>query len=202
MKKISDNTNNNNANGSLVYSINKLQNNDNKIKSEIILMNSTIYFNSIFKEEKNIEESEIILKYKIKNESYVINYVIINLNKSKNIYIKNIDFNDYVSFDLFKNIFLYEQKFLLDDKAIYIDVFENGDYCNPIKALRRVIIYYTCDEEGLYDLQLTNVYEDIKNLCVYHYYAKSKYLCNPNMLMKNYLKFSGLKTYCYLDNQQ
>ena len=201
MKKISDNINNNNNNGSLVYSINKFLNNENKIKSEVIFMNSTIYFNSITKNEKAIEESEIKLKYKIKNESYVINYVIINLNKTKNIYIDNIEFTDYVSFNLFKNIFLYEQKFLLDDKAIFIDTFENGDYCNPIKAPRRVIIYYTCDEEGIYDLQLTNVYEDKKHLCVYHYYAKSRFLCNPNMLMKNYAKFSGLKTYCYLDNK-
>ena len=187
-------------NNSLIYSMFKLKNMDNIIKSSIIYFNSTIYFNNIYKEENNLEESEIILKYKIKNESFVINYIIINKNKSNNIYIDNINFGDYVSFELFKNIFLYEQKFLLDDKTIYVDTFENGDYCQPIKAPRRVIIYYSCDEEGLYELKLTNVFEDKKNICVYHYYAKSKYLCNPNTLMKNYVKSSGLKTYCYLDN--
>ena len=189
-----------NNNDSLVYSINKLQNNANKIISGIIYMNSTIYFNSVYKDENSVQESEIKMKYKIKNDSYSINYIIINLNKSKNIYIEDMEFIDYVSFDLFKLIFFYEQKFLLDDDAVFIDVFENGDYCNPIKAPRRVIVYYSCDKEGIYDFQLTNVYEDKKHLCVYHFYAKSKFLCNPDMLMKNYHKFSGLKTYCYLDN--
>ena len=196
MQKINDI----NINNSLIYSKFNFKYIDTKIKSSIIYFNSTIYFNSIFKDENNLKESEIKLKCKIKNESYVINYIIINQKKSKNIYIESMNFEEYVSYDLFKNIFLYEQKFLLDDNTIYIDTFENGDYCQPIKAPRRVIIYYTCDEEGIYELKLTNVFEDKKDICVYHYYAKSKYLCNPNMLMKNYLKFSGLKTYCYLDN--
>ena len=109
-------------------------------------------------------------------------------------------FEDHVSFDLFKNIFIYNQKFLLDDNAIFVDTYETGDYCQAIKAYRRVIAYYSCDEEGKYDLKLTNVFEDKKQICVYHFYAKSKYLCNPNVIMKNYVKSSGLKTYCYLDN--
>jgi hypothetical protein len=197
MQKINDSNINNN---SLIYSKFKFNYIDTKIKASIIYFNSTIYFNYIFKEENNVQESEIKLKYKIKNETYAINYIIINQNKSRNIYIENMNFEEYVSYDLFKNIFLYEQKYLLDDNTIYIDTFEDGDYCEPIKAPRRVIIYYTCDEEGIYELKLTNVYEDKKDICVYHYYAKSKYLCNPNMLMKNYLKFSGLKTFCYLDN--
>ena len=196
IQKINEDSKNN----SLIYSMVKFKNNENKIKSGIIFINSTIYFNSIYKEEKNVEESEIKLKYKIKNDSYTINYIIINKYKSKNILIENIQLEEYVSFEIFKNIFLYEQKFLLDDNAIFVDTFENGDYCSPIKAPRRVIIYYSCDEEGIYELKITNVFEDKKDICVYHYYAKSKYLCNPNMLMKNYLKFSGLKTYCFLDN--
>ena len=199
IQKINETNNNNN---SLVYSMVQFNYNEKIIKSGIIYMNSTIYFNSVFKEEeeKGLEESEIKLKYKIKNDSYTINYIIINKYKSKNILIENIQLEEYVSFEIFKNIFLYEQKFFLDDNAIFIDTFENGDYCSPIKAPRRVIIYYSCDEEGIYDLKITNVFEDKKDICVYHYYAKSKYLCNPNKLMQNYLKFSGLKTFCYLDN--
>ena len=192
----------NNNNNGLIFSKVNFNINEKKIKLGIIYMNSTIYFNSIFKEEeeKGLEESEIRLKYLIKNNTYSINYIIINKNKSKNIYIENINLEDYVSFNIFKNIYFYEQKFLLDDNAIFIDTFENGDYCTPIKAPRRVIIYYTCDEEGIYDLKITNVFEDKKDICVYHYYAKSKYLCNPNKFMQNYLKFSGLKSLCFLDN--
>jgi len=197
IKKYNDSKNNNE---SIAYSVVKLKNNSNKIKLGIIFFNSTIYFNSIFKEEKKTIESEIKLKYHIKNETYVINYIIINQNKSSNIYIQNMLFEDHVSFDLFKNIFIYNQKFLLDDKSMFVDTYETGDYCQPIKAYRRVIAYYSCDEEGKYDLKLTNVYEDKKQICVYHFYAKSKYLCNPNAIMKNYVKSSGLKTYCYLDN--
>ena len=197
IKKYNDSKNNNE---SISYSVVKLKNNSNKIKLGIIFFNSTIYFNSVFKEEKKTIESEIKLKYHIKNETYVINYIIINQNKSSNIYIQNMLFEDHASFDLFKNIFIYNQKFLLDDKSMFVDTYETGDYCQPIKAYRRVIAYYSCDEEGKYDLKLTNVYEDKKQICVYHFYAKSKYLCNPNAIMKNYVKSSGLKTYCYLDN--
>ena len=197
IKKYNDSKNNNE---SIAYSVVKLKNNSNKIKLGIIFFNSTIYFNSVFKEEKKTIESEIKLKYQIKNETYFINYIIINQNKSSNIYIQNMLFEDHVSFDLFKNIFIYNQKFLLDDKSMFVDTYETGDYCQPIKAYRRVIAYYSCDEEGKYDLKLTNVYEDKKQICVYHFYAKSKYLCNPNAIMKNYVKSSGLKTYCYLDN--
>ena len=197
MQKINDDNNNN----SLIYSMINFQNNNElKVKASIIFINSTIYYNHIFKLDKTKENSEIKLKYKIKNETFNINYIIINKNKSRNINIEEINFEDKVSFDLYKNIFFYEQKFLLDNKTLYMDTFEKGDYCDPIKAPRRVIIYYSCDEEGLYDLKLDNVYEDKKDICVYHYYAKSKYLCNPNMLMEKYLKSSGLKTYCYLDN--
>ena len=185
VRKFNDSKNNNE---SIVYYVGKLKNNSNKIKLGIIFLNSTIYFNSVFKEEKKNNESEIKLKYQIKNETYVINYIIINQNKSSNIYIQNMLFEDNVSFDLFKNIFIYNQKFLLDDNTIFVDTYETGDYCQPIKAHRRVIAYYSCDEEGKYDLKLTNVFED------------KKYLCNPNLLMKNYVKSSGLKTYCYLDN--
>lgn len=197
VRKFNDSKNNNE---SIVYSVGKLKNNSNRIKLGIIFLNSTIYVNSVFKEEKKINESEIKLKYQIENETYVINYIIINQNKSSNIYIQNMLFEDNVSFDLFKNIFIYNQKFLLDDNAVFVDTYETGDYCQPIKAYRRVIAYYSCDEEGKYDLKITNIFEDKKQICVYHFYAKSKYLCNPNALMKNYVKFSGLKTYCYLDN--
>ena len=68
-----------------------------------------------------------------------------------------------------KNIYIYNQKYLLDDNTIYTDILEKGDYCEPIKANRKVIINYSCDEEGLYDLKLMKVYEDKKNICVYKY---------------------------------
>ena len=180
--------------------------NNNKIGSSIkygvAFINYTFYVNSYFNDEKNKEESEIILKYKINNdnEKYDINYMIINQLNSTNIIIDDIKFIDSIPFDIFKNIYIYNQKYLLDDNTVYIDTFEKGDYCEPIKANRKVIINYSCDEEGIYDFKLTKVHEDKKSICVYNYYAKSRFLCNPNYMMKNYLKKSGTKTSCYLDS--
>ena len=169
-------------------------------KYGIIYMNSTLYLNNYFSDGKNKGESEIILKYKINKEKFDINYMIINKQKSKNIFINDIKFYDKVSFYLFKNIYFYNQKYLLNDSTTFVDIFEKGDYCEPIKANRKVIINYSCDEEGIYDFKLMNVYEDKKNICIYNYYAKSRLLCNPNTMMKNYVKYSPVKTFCYLDN--
>ena len=163
-------------------------------------MNSTLYLNNYFSDGKNKGESEIILKYKINKEKFDINYMIINKQKSKNIFINDIKFYDKVSFYLFKNIYFYNQKYLINDSTTFVDIFEKGDYCEPIKANRKVIINYSCDEEGIYDFKLMNVYEDKKNICIYNYYARSRLLCNPNTMMKNYVKYSPVKTFCYLDN--
>ena len=191
---------NNNTNESIAFIVNKNTKEDKfKNKYGIIYMNSSLYINNYFGEGKNIQ-SEIILKYKIKEEKYNINYMLINLQKSNNIFINDIKIRNSISFDLFKNIYIYNQKYLLDNSTIYIDTLELGDYCEPIKANRKVIINYICDEEGLYDLKLMNVYEDKKNICVYNYYAKSRLLCNPNTMMENYKKYSSVKTLCYLDN--
>ena len=194
---------NNNTNESIAFTVNK-KIKEEKLKSKygIIYMNSSLYINNInnyFGEGKN-KESEIILKYRIKEEKYHFNYMLINLQKSSNIFINDIKIKNAVSFDLFKNVYIYNQKYLLDNSTIYIDTLEGGDYCEPIKAKRKIIINYSCDEEGLYDLKLMNVFEDKKKICVYNFYAKSRLLCNPNTLMKNYKKFSPVKTLCYLDN--
>ena len=191
--------NNNDSNEPIAFAVNENVG-DEKNKYSIIYTNSSIYINSYFGEGNTKDESEIILKYKLNEEKYNFNYMLINLQKSGNIYINDIKIENSVSFDLYKNIYIYNQKYLLDDSTIYTDILEKGDYCEPIKANRKVIINYSCDEEGLYDLKLMKVYEDKKNICVYNYYAKSRLLCNPNTLMKNYKKFSPVNTLCYLDN--
>ena len=187
-------------NASKAFTINKNNIREKIYKYGIVYMNSSLYINNYFGKGITKGNSEIILKYKINDEKYDINYLIINQDKSKNILIDDIKFYNNVDFDIFKNIYIYNQKYLLDDNTIYVDTFEKGDYCNPIKANRKVIINYICDEEGIYDLKLMNVYEDKKNICIYNYYAKSRFLCNPNTMMKNYEKFSPVKTLCYLDN--
>ena len=188
-------------NSSKAFTINNIKIGEKIFKYGIIFMNSSFYINNYYGKEITKGDSEIILKYKLNEAKNEINYFIININKSKNILINDIKFYDNVDFDIFKNIYIYNQKYLLDDNTIYVDTFEKGDYCNPIKANRKVIINYICDEEGIYDLKLMNVYEDKKNICIYNYYAKSRFLCNPNTMMKNYEKFSPVKTLCYLDNQ-
>ena len=193
---------NNETTEPIAFTVNKINNGGNIYKYGIIYMNSTLYLNNYFSDDKNKGESEIILKYKINKEKYDINYMMINKQKSGNIFINDIKIINSVSFDIFKNIYLYNTKYLLDDRTVFIDTFENGDYCDPIKANRKVIIKYICDEEGIYDLKLEKVNEDKKNICVYNYYAKSRLLCNPNTFMKNYAKFSPVKTFCYLDDEK
>ena len=81
---------NNNTNESIAFIVNKNIKEDKlKNKYGIIYMNSSLYINNYFGEGKNIQ-SEIILKYKIKEEKYNINYMLINLNKSSNIFINDI----------------------------------------------------------------------------------------------------------------
>ena len=191
---------NNETNEPKAFTINKIGLSEKLCKYGIIYMESSLYINNYFINGKKKLESEIILKYKIDNAKKDFNYMIINKDRSKNIFIDDIKIYDNVAFDIFKNIYIFNQKYLLDDNAIFVDTFERGDYCEPIKANRKVIINYMCDEEGIYDLELMNVHEDKKNICVYNYYAKSRHLCNPNTMMKNYQKFSPMNTLCYLDN--
>ena len=191
---------NDNNNEPKAFTSNKMNIAEKFYKYGIIFTNSSFYINMYFGTGNKKGESEIILKYKINEGKNNINYLVINKYQSNNIFINDIKFFNNVSFDIFKNIYIYNQKYLLDDNTIYIDYFEKGDYCGPIKANRKVIINYICDDEGIYDLKLMNVYEDKKNICVYNYYAKSRLLCNPNTMMKNYKQFSPVKTFCYLDN--
>ena len=193
------NKNTNETNESKAFTINKKNVEEKMNKYAIIYINSSFYINNYFGNGGNKGESEIILKYKLDKEIKDINFMIINRKRSKNIFINDIKIYNSVTFDIFKNIYIYNQKYLLDEHTKFVDIFEKGDYCEPIKANRRVIINYICDEEGIYDLKLMNVYEDKKNICIYNYYAKSRLLCNPNIMMKNYEKFSATKTFCYLD---
>ena len=194
------NKNTNETDESKAFTINKKDVEEKMNKYAIIYINSSFYINNYFGNGGNKGESEIILKYKLDKEIKDINFMIINRKRSKNIFINDIKIYNSVTFDIFKNIYIYNQKYLLDDNTVYIDTFEKGDYCEPIKANRKVIINYSCDEEGIYDFKLTKVHEDKKSICVYNYYAKSRFLCNPNYMMKNYLKKSGTKTSCYLDS--
>ena len=195
-KKINENNYTNSTN--LIFSIDK--NIKHGTKFSVIFFNSSIYVNTISKDRENII-SDIKLKYELENQNIEFNNLIINEANSSNILIENLIFDEKLSYDLFKNIFFYNQKFLLDDKGIFVDTFENGDYCKNINAPRRVIINYICDEEGVDDYKITNVYEDKKKVCRYEYYVKTKYLCNPNTVRKNYLKFAELKTYCFEDGK-
>ena len=116
-----------------------------------------------------------------------------------NIKIKNIYASNVISQNLFKNIFFYDKLYLLDDKAVYMETFTNGDYCPVIKAPRSVKVFYMCDESGISNLKINKVFEAKNRLREYKYFVKSRFLCNPNNIMKTQLNTTFSKTLCYTD---
>ena len=106
-----------------------------------------------------------------------------------------------MSYKLYANVFFYDKKYLLDDKAVFMEKFENGDYCPPpINKKRSVIVYYKCDDDEFNNLKIMKVSEDPKRLCEYIYYVKSRFLCNPNNIIRNQIKYAKTNSFCYSDN--
>ena len=167
-----------------------------KIICDMIFINSTLYINVM----DYSENSFIKIKYLFKPEYFnKIKYAIISSFKSMNIKIKNIYASNVISQNLFKNIFFYDKLYLLDDKAVYMETFTNGDYCPVIHAPRSVKVFYMCDESGISNLKINKVFEAKNRLCEYKYFVKSRFLCNPNNIMKTQLNTTFSKTLCYTD---
>ena len=167
-----------------------------KIICDIILINSSLYFNIL---DYN-EYSYIKLKYMLKkDEFYKIKYAIISPSKSQNIKIKGIYVTNIIDMNLLKNIYFYDMQYLLDDKAVFMETFTNGDYCEAVKKPRSVKVFYMCDESGVNNLKIAKVHEAKTKLCEYIYYVKSRLLCNPNNIMRNQVNSSSSKSLCYSD---
>jgi hypothetical protein len=167
-----------------------------KIICDIILINSTLYFNVY----DNNEVSYIKLKYMFEGDDfYKIKYIVVSSYKSENIKIKGIYVTNIISKNLLKNIYFYDLQYLLDDKPIFMETFTNGDYCEAVKKPRSVKVFYMCDESGTNNLKISKVHEAKNKLCEYIYYVKSSLLCNPNYIMKNQVNSSSSKSFCYSD---
>jgi hypothetical protein len=177
---------------------------NNHIECQILFINNTIYFNS--QDNLNDKNSSIKLKYNLITENNLKNdnqfYLILDLKQTQNIKIKSIFIKNYIEEKYLINIFFYEKLFYLNENSTFIDYFDSGDYCAAIKRNRRVKIEYKCDTSGLNDLIITKVEEDKKNLCVYNYYAKTKYLCNPEIIMKNIIKSTTNQVNCIPKNNK
>ena len=167
-----------------------------KIICDMIFINSSLYFNSI----DYSENSFIKIKYVFKPEEFEkIKYAIISTPKSMNIKIKNIYTTKIISKNLYMNMFFYDKLYLLDDKAVFMETYTNGDYCPVIRAPRSVKVFYMCDETGINNLKISKVYEAKNKLCEYKYYVKSRFLCNPINIMRNQFNASYSKSLCYSD---
>ena len=180
----------------LYYSNNVINFFTEKIICDLIFINSTLYFNSI----DYSENSFIKLKYVFKKEQFEkIKFAIISTSKSLNIKIKNIYITNVISKKLFMNMYFYDKLYLLDDKAVFMETYTNGDYCSVIRAPRSVKVFYMCDETGINNLKISKVYEAKNKLCEYKYYVKSRFLCNPNNIMRTQFNTSYSKSLCYSD---
>ena len=167
-----------------------------KIICDIILLNSSLYFNII----DYYDYSYIKLKYLLKKEDFDnIKYAIISPMKSMNIKIKGIYVTEIISKKLLKNIYFYDKQYLLDDKAVFMEIFSNGDYCEAVKKPRNVKVFYMCDESGINNLKIAKVHEAKNKLCEYIYYVKSRLLCNPINIMRSQVNSSSSKSLCYSD---
>ena len=167
-----------------------------KIICDLIFVNSSLYFNSI----DYSENSFIKLKYVFKQEEFEkIKYAIISTSKSMNMKIKNIYITNVISKKLYMNMYFYDKLYLLDDKAVFMETYTNGDYCPVIRAPRSVKVFYMCDESGINNLKISKVYEAKNKLCEYKYYVKSRFLCNPINIMRTQFNTSFSKSLCYSD---
>ena len=184
-------------NGTLLFHMNDVVNLfTEKIICDIILVNSTLYFNVI----DYFDYNYIRLKYMIEKEEFnKIKYAIITPTKSMNIKIKGIYTTNIISKKLLMNMYFYDMQYLLDDKAIFMESFTNGDYCDVVKRPRNVKVFYMCDETGINNLKISKVYEAKNKLCEYIYYVKSRLLCNPTNIMRNQVNSSFSKSLCYSD---
>ena len=167
-----------------------------KIICDIILINSSLYFNVI----DYYDYSYIKLKYILKKEDFdSIKFAIVSPVKSMNIKIKGIYITNIISKNLLKNIYFYDKQYLLDDKAVFMETFTNGDYCAAVKRPRNVKVFYMCDESGINNLKIAKVHEAKNKLCEYIYYVKSRLLCNPINIMRSQVNSSSSKSLCYSD---
>lgn len=169
-----------------------------KLECDIILVNSTIYVNTLDNEYEKL--SSIKVKYKLNSSNSNINYIKLNEKESSNIKFHNIYYNDKILNEHKINIFLHEKKYSLADNATFIDYFEGGDYCEAIKSNRKVKLIYSCDPTGINSIVIKDVKEDQKKLCEYIYYVQSKFLCNPNTIMKNVIKSADNPVNCIPKN--
>ena len=167
-----------------------------KIICDMIFINSTLYINVM----DYSENSFVKIKYAFKKEDYdKIKYAIISTSKSQNIKIKNIYITNTISRKLYMNIYFYDKLYLLDNKAVFMESFTNGDYCPVIRGPRTVKVFYMCDETGISNLKVNKVHEAKNKLCEYKYFVKSRFLCNPNNIMRNQFNSSNSKSLCYSD---
>ena len=167
-----------------------------KIICDIILVNSSLYFNVI----DYSDYSYIKIKYIFKKEEFNnIKYAIISPMKSSNIKIKGIYVTNIMSKKLIMNMYFYDKQYLLDDKAVFMETFTNGDYCEVVKKPRSVKVFYMCDESGINNLKIAKVHEAKTKLCEYIYYVKTRLLCNPNNIMRSQVNSSFSKSLCYSD---
>ena len=63
-------------------------------------------------------------------------------------------------------------------------------------------VIYSCDPTGINSIYVKDVHEDEKKLCEYTYYVQSKYLCNPNVIMKNVIKSADNPVNCIPKNDK
>jgi hypothetical protein len=130
----------------------------------------------------------------------MINYVHIDKAKTSTVKLTNIKVYNNIQLEERVDLMMFDKKYFLKENATFVDVFVNGDYCDAIKGNRTVTAYYSCDKSGENDLVIVDVKED--KICEYVVYAESKFLCNPDMLMRKPIRQTNTNVNCVNINEK
>ena len=132
---------------------------------------------SVFSGSLDQKVERIKLSSVLSTEAYNIGFDFFN---SVNLRIYKISKANYLPsyFRFLKNEYIIRNS--LAENVSYIEYFDNGDYCPEAGINRKTIVEYRCDPEGLSEANIYKVTEDAT--CVYRYYVKSYFLCNPKFL--------------------
>lgn len=155
-----------------------------------------IYYKGVFTltigEKKNAIKSYLVIDY-IKGELGSIGF---DTTKSL-VYISNIVKYDKVNSDAanLHNILIAREK--LSEKAKFIEILENGDYCKELNKNRKTLIEYTCDQTNSFDADFYKV-EQLDE-CTFKFYVSTYLLCSNQLYSKLLHENQQLNSKCSIN---
>ena len=147
----------------------------NKGSFSIYYYNRNIYIGI----KDNFGYERLKLNFKLSTDAY---YIGIDLYNTQNVVMYNIVKANYLPSILNFLVNEYSIKTNIPDNSVYIEHFENGDYCEEEDTNRSVTVEYKCNLNNFDEAHISKV---IVDKCKYKYYVESYLLCNPKSIKLN-----------------